>query len=628
MISDLMIRCRYWFVAIFQILLVLGGLTLAWLLRFDFALPYRSLLFASAPILILIRLATLRLFNLHRGWWHFSGVNEALDILKAVSMGTAVFWLCMHALGISSFPRAVYPLEALITAGFLSGARLLSRVLAEPLRRDAKTSKYVIVIGAGFAAQTVIREIARAGSGFKVLGCVDDDPTKVGIRVHGAKVLGRVDELPQLLSRFPADEVLIAISSATGEQMQRFIRICQQSKVPSRTVPALRDIINGQLTIQQIREVRIEDLLGRDPVEMDLGSVRRELEGRVVLVTGAAGSIGSELCRQIHTYNPSRVICVDQSETGIFYLQQELAELKKIDSSVFCVADVGDTERMGAIFKEHTPHVVFHAAAYKHVPVMERNVHEAVKNNVFALLSLLDIAEENSCRNFVLISSDKAVNPTNVMGVTKRLGEMILACRSANSMRAVSVRFGNVLGSNGSVVPLFQRQLQNNLPITVTHPEIRRFFMTSHEAVSLVLQAFSIGEHGDILVLDMGEPISILQLAKTMIQLSGKTEDEVKIRFTGLREGEKLDEELFFAGEEVKATSLQKIKRARSAPMSWPDLDCHLRELRASMTINGAAPIRTKLREIVPEYAAGCNGQPARPKSQKSDTFRKVAGQT
>ena len=629
MISDVMISRRYWFVAFFQILLSFGGLISAWLLRFDFSLPYRNVLFASAPILILIRLATLRLFNLHRGWWHFSGVNEAMDILKAVSLGTVAFWLCMHAFGITSFPRAIYPLEAVLTAGFLSGARLLSRVLAKPLRRDAKTSKYVIIIGAGFAAQTVIREISRPGSGFKVLGCVDDDPTKLGISVYGAKVLGRVEDLPKLLMRFPADEVLIAISSATGEQMQRFIRICQQAKVPSRTVPALRDIINGQLTIQQIREVRIEDLLGRDPVEMDLGSVRRELEGRIVLVTGAAGSIGSELCRQIHAYDPKRLVCVDQSETGIFYLQQELAELKKIDSSVFCVADVGDTERMKAVFKEHKPHVVFHAAAYKHVPVMEQNVHEAVKNNVFALLSLLDIAEESSCRSFVLISSDKAVNPTNVMGVTKRLGELILACRQANSMRTVSVRFGNVLGSNGSVVPLFQRQLQNNLPITVTHPDVRRFFMTTHEAISLVLQAFSIGEHGDILVLDMGAAIPILQLAKTMIQLSGKTEDEVKIHFTGLREGEKLYEELFFASEEVNPTSRQKIKRARSTPMSWPDLDRHLKELRTSMTINGAGPIRTKLREIVPEYA-GENKRHLEHKhatTQKSRTLHKVARQ-
>jgi FlaA1/EpsC-like NDP-sugar epimerase len=327
------------------------------------------------------------------------------------------------------------------------------------------------------------------------------------------------------------------------------------------------------------------------------------LEGNVVLVTGAAGSIGSELCRQIAKYRPRKLICLDQSETGIFYLQQELGALRQDASlGVFVVADVIDEDRMRATFKEHSPQVVFHAAAYKHVPIMERNVHEAVKNNVFGLINLLDIAEENFCEKFVLISSDKAVNPTNVMGVTKRVGELILACRAANSMKCISVRFGNVLGSNGSVVPVFQKQLRDNVPLTVTHPEIRRFFMTIKEAVALVLQSFTIGSHGEILVLDMGESMSILRLAKTLIQLSGKTEEQVQIQFTGLREGEKLSEELFFAYEEAHVTSRHKIKRVQSIPMKQSVLSRHLEELRHSMTIDGAIPIRKKLREIVPEY--------------------------
>jgi FlaA1/EpsC-like NDP-sugar epimerase len=280
----------------------------------------------------------------------------------------------------------------------------------------------------------------------------------------------------------------------------------------------------------------------------------------------------------------------------------ELTETKDYDSIHLRVADVRDSERMRIIFKEFRPDIVFHAAAYKHVPIMEKNVAEALNNNVFALLSLLDISAENACQAFVLISSDKAVNPRNVMGATKRLGEMILACRSASSMRCVSVRFGNVLGSSGSVIPVLQRQLTSGQPLTITHPEVSRFFMTTREAVSLILQAFTLGDHGDILVLDMGKPVSILQLAKTLIRLSGKSEDEVSIRFTGLRDGEKLHEELFFGTEEVCSTSQPKIRRVRSKPMEWPVLEHHLKALQASLSIDGASPILAELSEIIPEY--------------------------
>lgn len=602
-LSDVVFKNRPWFITLFEAILVLCSLTLAWLLRFDFNLPYRSLLFNSLPILILIRLGSLRLFNLHRGWWHFSGITEALDILKAVGFGTVLFYVLMAGLGVTAFPRSVYFIEAVLTAGLFAGGRLISRVLADWMRENVRSSRKIILIGAGFAAQMVIREIAHAGNGFSVLGCVDDDPTKRGLKVQGVPVLGSVEQLPDVLTRNPADEALIAVPSATGKQMQRFALICQQAGIPFRTVPALREIIDGHVSIRQFREVRLEDLLGRDPVEMDLEPVRRELEGKVVLITGAAGSIGSELCRQIRHYRPKRLVCVDQNETGLFFLQQEITEGKEDPSSGFYVADISDEERMQILFRREAPKVIFHAAAYKHVPIMECNVQEAVKNNIFGLLSLLDVAERNAVESFVLISSDKAVNPRSVMGTTKRVCELILSCRNARSMRCVSVRFGNVLGSNGSVIPVLQQQLQNNQPLTITHPDITRFFMTTREAGALVLQAFSIGEHGDILVLDMGEPIPIVQLARTLIQLSGKTEDQVGIRFIGLRPGEKLHEELFFSFEEMLPTSRQKIKRVRGKAMAWPTLSQLLSELRASMTVDGAGPVRAKLHEIVPEYA-------------------------
>lgn len=416
-------------------------------------------------------------------------------------------------------------------------------------------------------------------------------------------MLGTVDQLKEVLADHPADEVIIAVPSATAEQMRRFVAICEQAKVKFKTVPGLRDLIAGQVIVSQIREVNLEDLLNRDPVQIDLGSIRKEIADRNVLVTGAAGSIGSELCRQILDYGPSRLVCLDQSENGLFFLRLDLSQHQNGSQLAFCVGDLADSQRIRWLLSEYQPQIVFHAAAYKHVPMMESNVQEAVKNNVFALIALLDEAETAGCQSFVLISSDKAVNPTSVMGATKRIGELIVASKPANGMRCVSVRFGNVLGSSGSVIPVLKQQLCRNQPLTVTHPEIKRFFMTTREAVALVLQAFAIGGHGDILVLDMGEPVRILDLARSLIRLSGKSEDDVEIRFTGLREGEKLKEELFYEHEAIVPTACEKIKQTNGVHRSWPELCHQLEELRSSMFVNGAGPIRAKIREIVPQYS-------------------------
>lgn len=603
-LSRFVLENRPWLIGVFQALLVFCSLVLAWLLRFNFYLPYRHLLLWTAPILIVIRLLSLRVFNLNHGWWHFSGINDALRIVEAVGVGTFVFYFVMKLVGQIGFPRSVYVIEAVLTAGLLSGGRLVSRVLAESMWREVKTSKKAVLIGAGFAAQMVIRELAHSTSGVAIVGCVDDNKSKVGIRIHGVPVLGTVDKLPEIVRNDFVDEILIAIPSATAAQMQRFIDTCGRAGVPFRTVPALGEIINGGVSLREFRNVRLEDLLGREPVEIDLERIKNEFDHKVVLVTGAAGSIGSELCRQIARYEPSCLICVDQSETGLFYLQQELAAHYQTVQMVFFVADINDDLRMRALFTQYRPNLVFHAAAYKHVPMMEVNVQEAVKNNVLALLKLLGIAGESGCEAFVLISTDKAVNPTSVMGATKRVGELMLACYDANYMRCVSVRFGNVLGSNGSVIPILRKQLEQNLPLTITHPDIQRFFMTTQEAVSLVLEASAVGEHGDILVLEMGKQVPIVQLAKSLIQLSGKTEDQVSLRFTGLRPGEKLYEELYSADEEVVPTDHPKLKRIRGKLMDWSILAKHLDELHASLTVDGAEPVLRKLRQIVPEYMA------------------------
>ena len=605
------LRYRTWLIALFQAVLIFTALVLAWLLRFDFSLPYRALLFSAAPLLIAVRLAAIWRFGLLHGWWRYTGVNDALDIVKAIAVSSVAFFLVMRLiLRVVAFPRTIYILEALLSIGLLAGVRLFSRIVTESVSDVAASRRKVILIGAGSAAQMVVREIKRLKDTYEAVGCVDDDESKLGIKLQGIPVIGSVDQLPSLLAASPVDEVLIAVPSATGTQMRRFVRICEQCGTRFKTVPALRDIITGQRGIHEFRDVHLEDLLGRDPVEIDLRSVKERIAGRAVLVTGAAGSIGSELCRQILQYVPSTLLCLDQSETGIFYLEQELSKMRFAGELVFCVADVGDNDRIGKIFAEYGPEAVFHAAAYKHVPVMERNVQEAVKNNVFALLNLLEIAEENGCKSFVLISSDKAVNPTSIMGATKRIGELIIACRPVNEMRCVSVRFGNVLGSNGSVIPLFQEQLRSKQPLSITHPEIKRFFMTGREAVSLVLQAFAIGKRGDTLVLDMGEPIRILDLARTLIRLSGRSEREVGIRYTGLREGEKLKEELYYPFEEIHSTSFEKIKRIRGSLVVWSQLQSHLNELKNSLSIDGAGPVRRKIKEIVPEYSYDSNGPP------------------
>jgi len=609
-------------------MLVIGSFVLSWLLRFDFSLPYRGTLLASGLLLVIVRLITLRLFNLNHGWWHFASVSDALNILKAVATGSVAFLaLNRYLLNAVGFPRAVYVLEAVLTASFLAGARLTIRVLVESVRRDSSHSKRVMLVGAGFAAQMVIRELARPNSGYVAIGCVDDDRSKIGVHIQGVPVLGTIEELETLVQTDPAEEILIAIPSASGKQMRRITDACQKAKLPFKTVPTLSNIIRGEASINQFRDVSLEDLLGREPVQIDLESVRKGIEGRTIIVTGAAGSIGSELCRQILEYGPDRLVCLDQSETGLFYLRLELDRYRNGDKAAFCVADVTDCERVRRLLSEIRPDLIFHAAAYKHVPMMESNVQEAVKNNVLGLLGLLGLADEAGCKNFVLISSDKAVNPTNIMGATKRACELILSSKPQNGMRCVSVRFGNVLGSSGSVVPVLTQQLHNHEPLTVTHPDIKRFFMTTGEAVALVLQAFVIGKNGDILVLDMGEQVKIVDLARTLIRLSGKSERDVEIRFTGLREGEKLSEELFYEREEIIPTSCGKIKRTKGPLKDWPELCRQLDELRASMCVDGAAPVRAKMKEIVPDYSfqtdnSGQNGD----ESVAERHFRVAAG--
>jgi FlaA1/EpsC-like NDP-sugar epimerase len=599
------LRWRSWTIIVFQAALISGCLAFAWLLRFDFAFPQYRLMLAALPVLLVLRLLAIWRYNLLHGWWQYTGISDALDVGRAVFAGSVAFFVVFRLiLGQIHFPLSVYLIEMGLTMFALCGVRLCSRLLAESVIRD-RDSKRLLLIGAGHAAGLVIRETRHIYTGYTVVGCVDDDPTKQGMNIHGVPVLGTIDDLPRVAKREEPDEVLITVPSASSQQMLRFAEICERTGLRFRTVPALCDWIAGKEAMAQIREVSLEDLLGREPVKLNLEFVRDHMQNRVVMVTGAAGSIGSELCRQLVGYQPALLLCVDQSETGMFHLEAELSKLPQHPPIIYSVTDIGEAGPMRKLFLRHKVDTIFHAAAYKHVPLMEINVQQAVSNNVFGLMKLLEVAEEGGCKTFVQISTDKAVNPTSIMGATKRICELLVGAWPTRQIRCVTVRFGNVLGSNGSVIPTFQKQLREAQPITVTHPEVKRFFMTIPEAVSLVLQASVIGTHRDILVLDMGEPVCILDLAKMLISLSGKGRDQVPIQFTGLRMGEKLEEELFYRDEVPLPTSCPKIQRAHNAAMEWRELRLHLAGLRASLSVDGPDPIRRKIQEIVPEYTDG-----------------------
>jgi FlaA1/EpsC-like NDP-sugar epimerase len=602
--SSLFIKQRFWAITLFHFLLITTSIVIAWLLRFDFRIPFPTLLLGCVPILILFRIAALARFNLLHGYWRHSGVTDVIDIGKAVALGSIAFFVSTrYILHKYEFPLSIYILEAIITTAGLAGGRLCAMALKNKtfVGSAMHTKRRVIVAGAGEAASLLIREMLKTE--FVPVACLDDDVFKHRAKIHGVPVVGTIDAIGEMVNAYDAEEVFIAIPSANGDQMQRVSRICEQAGVRYRTVPNLHDLLMGRGSISQLREVSVEDLLGRDPVQMDLSMVRNQIAGKVVMVTGAAGSIGSELCRQVLAYGPAKLIVLDQAETPMFYLQLQLTKQPAGDRVVYAVADVANTSRMRRIISEGAVDIIFHAAAYKHVPLVELNIRGALNNNVLALPPLLDVAEECGCGAFVLISSDKAVEPTSFMGATKRLGELMLAARPKKNMRCVSVRFGNVLGSQGSVIPVFKEQIAKEGLITITHPDITRFFMTIPEAVSLVLQAFTIGEHGDILVLDMGNPVRILDLAHSLIRQCGKTPSEVKIEFVGLRPGEKLHEDLFYPRERQLPTTNRKVKRTQSEIIPWAALWAHLEDL-ISLTNSGTEiSIRAKVKEIIPEYS-------------------------
>ncbi len=522
----------------------------------------------ALPWVILVQGSIYWVFGLYRGVWRFASLPDLVRITKAAVVGTALVVLALFIINRSLLiPRSVPVLFFGMQLVLLAGPRLLYRWIKDH-RLSLRAGERVLIVGAGRAGEMLARDMLRDPQhAYSPVGFVDDKPRRLGGEVHGVPVLGATEAIPKLVAERAIDLVLLAVPSAGAPEMRRLVGLCEQAGKPFRTVPQLRSLMAGQVSISELRPVSIEDLLGRDPIKLDWDGIHAGLAGRDVLITGAGGSIGSELVRQIAAASPKRLILVDNGEFNLYQIEMELLESHPGLDFARYLLDVTDAPAVDALFRAERPAIVFHAAAYKHVPMLEDQVRAAVRNNVQGTRVMAEAAAAWSCERFVLISTDKAVHPANVMGATKRLAEAL--CQSLDrrsETRYITVRFGNVLGSAGSVVPLFRRQIERGGPVTVTHPDIERFFMTIPEACQLIMQAAVIGDGGEIFVLDMGEPVKIRYLAEQMIRLSGQEPgSEVRVDYIGLRPGEKLYEELFYESEDLTPTRHPKIRVARGA---------------------------------------------------------------
>jgi FlaA1/EpsC-like NDP-sugar epimerase len=592
--------------------LVAAAWWLAFQLRFDNGLPpyYDVLLERTILLVVAIKLGVFVALGFYNRWWRYVSTRDMWRVVLGVALASVIAGLTLYFVspvqGIR-LPRSVFVLDFLLTLALVTGARLAARTIFERPSMGGLVArgKEVVIVGAGDAGQLVIRELQRNRAlGYTPIGIVDDDARKRNLRVHGVRVLGTTAELAHVLRDNRPDELLIAIPSADGEVRRRVVEVARDEGVPVKTLPGLYELISGDSNLAaQIRPVQVEDVLGRAQVEVDLEEVAAYLGGQTVVVTGAGGSIGSELCRQIARARPARLVLVENGETALFEIERELLDERRFSAAIPVLADVCNRSKMRQVFERYRPTVVFHAAAYKHVPLMEANPLESVRNNALATKAIADVAVEFGADRFVLVSTDKAVNPKTVMGQSKALCEWIVEAyglRGDVSTRFVAVRFGNVLGSSGSVIPIFRRQIAKGGPVTVTHPDMTRYFMTIPEAASLVVQAGAIGGEGEILVLDMGEPVRILDLARNMIRLSGKEPDrDVPIEFVGARPGEKLHEELWGADEEVRPTSHPKILRVKRAGADPAVLERELDALETLVENGETLEVVARLRGLV-----------------------------
>lgn len=583
----------------------------SYLLRFDFhvsevASRNPEQLLIPALLIKGFVIWRMRLFN---SWWQYASLADVVEIFRA-TIYSSLFLTCFAVLfyRLEGIPRSVLVLDAVLTFSYLAGVRFIVRLVREvympATSLGRRGSSKVFVVGAGEAGQSVVREVRKShGLNTHIVGYLDDDPLKRNLKFQGVPVLGRIDDLRAVAQDFEVNRIIVAIPGASGREMRRIVDLCSSTGLKVQTLPGLSDLIDGKVTVQQIRDVDVRDLLGRRAINLDSQGLESFIGGKCVLVTGAAGSIGSELCRQIIRFNPAKIVLFDSSESPLFFLDRELKDQLKVEV-VPVIGNVRHRHSLEQLFKEYQPQVVFHAAAYKHVPLMENQPDSAVSVNVLGTKVLADMSEKFGVDSFVMVSTDKAVNPTSVMGATKRCAEMYIQTLSRTSKtRFVTVRFGNVLDSAGSVIPIFRKQIREGGPVTVTHPEVTRFFMTIPEAAQLVVQAGCMGQGGEIYLLDMGEPVKILYLAEEMIRLSGFTPNEdIKIAISGLRPGEKLYEELLLAGEGTQPTENSAIKIARAETLSVIGFDEKLNKLLSLGPLTPREIYLKSLSELVPEY--------------------------
>ena len=591
-----------------HILLIVISNQIAFWLRFEGQVPMEQqpLDTEFLPLLVVVRLAVFFPMRLHQGVWRYAGVWDLRNIVIGVALSSAIFWAIIHGLlNATLYPRSVFVIDSILLIFLMGGIRLVRR-LSTSSRRNGDWPR-VLIYGAGDAGELIVRDMLQ-NPRFHAnpIGFVDDDERKAGLRIHGVPVLGGRKHLDDILRVHSPEELLIAIPSASAKTLRPIVRALEPYKIRITTLPRLHDLAGG-VEVGQIRQLQLEDLLAREPVGLDHGPVRQFLEGKRVIVTGAGGSIGAELCRQILKANPASLVMLDRYENGLFEIHRELRTSSNGISLHPTIADITDERRIQQAFDAMRPHVVFHAAAHKHVPLMEDNPCEAVKNNVRGTRVVAEAAMRLGAERFVLISSDKAVSPTSVMGGTKRVAELMVNHLNASGpTRFAAVRFGNVLGSSGSVVPTFMNQIAKGGPVTVTHPEMRRFFMLIPEAVQLVLHAAALRDPAPLLVLDMGEPIRVMDLARDLIRLSGYVPDkDIAIEFTGIRSGEKLEEELVGDGEIAEPSGLDKVMRVSlEAPSENTGLSAALANLEQAAIEGRIEDTRRELKAILLRFSA------------------------
>ncbi|MFH1846071.1 MAG: nucleoside-diphosphate sugar epimerase/dehydratase, partial [Candidatus Omnitrophota bacterium] len=612
--TETLIRYRRPVIILVHVLLIAAAYISAFYIRFELGIPktYFLLIFKTLLALVLIKGITFHLFRLYSGIWRYVSMHDLIQILKANTVSTVIFILFVaFFLGLEGYPRSVFILDWIFCVGLMAGVRFLSRVFKEKVQPTLhrKTVK-ALIVGAGEAGILVFKELAK-NPVFKIAGFIDDDPAKMFSRLYGIKVLGATDDMKDIIKLRGIDEVIIAIPSASGKTIRNIISKCEKGDVKIKIAPGFNKILTGEIDVKKIRDVRPEDLMGRKTVEINTDEVVPFLKDKVVLVTGAGGTIGGELCRQIIKFKPKCLILYDHNENGVYFLELEIKENLQ-DLAVDVETVIGDIKDIGLLkhtFSKYKPEIVFHSAAHKHVPLMEENPVAAVKNNIVGTRNLMYAAEHYGVESFVMISTDKAVNPTSIMGASKRIAEMAIQAKAQTARtKFMSVRFGNVIGSSGSVVPIFKHQIEKGGPVTVTHPDVKRYFMTASEAAQLVIQAGAIGRGGEVFILDMGEQIKIVDLARDLITLSGfEPGEDIEIKFTGLRPGEKMHEETLLDVEHDRATKHDKIYIAQPENFDPAHLRRDIKCLERAAHLMDDNRIIRKIKEMVPSYKRTVN---------------------